>query len=173
MRISGVLLFAACLLTVACGDDDSPTAPSRAPLVFTSILSAANEIPAVTNAESVARGAVQVSLDVTRGASDAITAATATFYMQVTGLPASTTFVGAHIHPGAAGTTGPVIVSTGLGATTALTRTGDTVEYVARGITVDPAIAQSIINNPSGFYFNVHTVSNAPGVARGQLTRIR
>src|SRR5262249_10815378 len=32
-----------------------------------------------------------------------------------------------------------------------------------------PANAQSIISNPAGFYFNVHSSANTGGAARGQL----
>jgi hypothetical protein len=32
-------------------------------------------------------------------------------------------------------------------------------------------VAQAIIANPAGFYFNIHTVLNSDGAARGQLTR--
>jgi hypothetical protein len=35
----------------------------------------------------------------------------------------------------------------------------------------DPAILQQIVNNPAGFYFNVHSTLNPGGVARGQLVK--
>ena len=31
--------------------------------------------------------------------------------------------------------------------------------------------AQAIINNPAGFYFNIHTSANPGGVMRGQLVK--
>jgi hypothetical protein len=36
---------------------------------------------------------------------------------------------------------------------------------------VPAAIAQQLLANPAGFYFNVHTLANPSGVARGQLVR--
>jgi CHRD domain-containing protein len=33
------------------------------------------------------------------------------------------------------------------------------------------ANAQAIINNPAGYYFNVHTSNNPQGVIRGQLVK--
>jgi hypothetical protein len=36
---------------------------------------------------------------------------------------------------------------------------------------VDAALAQTIINNPAGYYFNIHTAANPGGVARGQLVK--
>ena len=169
-----VMVLAACALVAGCGDDDSTTGPSaNAPVVLTAQLSPANEVPAVTNSESTARGAVQVTFDVTRNAANAVTSATATFYFQATALPGGTNIVGAHIHPGVAGTNGGVIVSTGLSATAPLTMTTGTAEFTAGGIVVDPALAQAIINNSSAYYFNIHTPLNPGGVARGQLALTR
>jgi len=169
-----VTLLAACALVAGCGDDDSPTAPTAdAPLIFSAVLTAANEVPPIGNAESSARGAVQITMNVTRNAANAVTGATATFYFQATGLEAGTNIVGAHIHPGVAGVNGPVIVSTGLTATQPLAVPGGTVEFSRSGFTVEPATAQALINNPAAFYFNVHSRLNPGGAVRGQLTRIQ
>jgi len=116
---------------------------------------------------------VQIQFDVTRDANGAITAATASFYFQLTDFPAGTAVVGAHIHPAPAGTNGPVIISTGLGAAAPLSIPNGSVEYKVSGITVDPALLQSIVNNPAGYYFNVHSPLNPGGFSRGQLTRVR
>jgi hypothetical protein len=35
----------------------------------------------------------------------------------------------------------------------------------------DIATAQAVLNNPAGFYFNVHTTLNPGGAVRGQLVR--
>jgi hypothetical protein len=174
MKKMCVIMFAACAFLAACGDDDTTTGPSaNVPLIFTAQLNAANEVPPVANSESSARGAVQITLDVTRNASNAITAATAGFYFQATGLPAGTNIVGAHIHPGAAGTNGPVMVNTGLSAAAPLTMPGAVVEFTVSGVAVDAATAQGIINNPAAYYFNIHTPQNPGGVARGQLVLTR
>jgi hypothetical protein len=115
-----LLAITTCVFLPACGGDD--TAPSAsAPLVFSAQLFPANEVPAITGTESTGHGAVQVQFNVTRDASGAITAATATFYFQLTGYPAGTTIQGAHIHPAPAGVNGPVIISTGLTATNTVT----------------------------------------------------
>ena len=173
MKTMGVMVLAACALVAGCGDDDSSTGPSNLPVVFTAQLSPANEVPAVTNSESTSRGAVQITFDVTRDAANAVTGATASLYFQVTGLPEGTNIVGAHIHPGVAGVNGPVVVTTGLTASAPFTIPGGPVEMTARGVAVDPALAQAIINNPAGYYFNVHSMMNPGGFARGQLTRIQ
>src|SRR2546421_12153875 len=96
-----------------------------------------------------------------------------TFYLQRTDFPADTAIVGANIHPAPAGVNGPVIISTGLGSANTVTLTTGTGEFIFRRITADPALVQQIINNPSAFYFNVHSPQNPGGFSRGQLIRVR
>ena len=171
-RTITLLALAACVCLPACGGDD--TAPSAAaPLVFSTTLSPANEVPPVSGSESAGRGAVQVQFDVTRDAAGAISSATATFYFQLTGFPAGTTIVGAHIHPAPAGVNGPVIISSGLTATNTVTFTSGTGDFTFSRIPVDPALAQQIVNNPAASYFNVHSTNNTGGFARGQLQPVQ
>ena len=89
------------------------------------------------------------------------------------GFPGSTTTVGAHIHPGAAGVNGPVIVNAGPSATVPVALSNGSAEFSSGPVAVTPAVAQSIIDNPAGFYFNVHSPLNPGGFARGQLTRVQ
>jgi hypothetical protein len=77
----------------------------------------------------------------------------------------------AHIHEGASTCACPVVVNTSLAAGE-VTITNGIASFTKTGITVDPAVTQRILNNPAGFYFNVHTTLNPGGVARGQLTRV-
>jgi hypothetical protein len=67
----------------------------------------------------------------------------------------------AHIHRGAAGQNGLVVVP--LGAPT---------NGTARGCTgnVDPEVINAIAQNPSGFYVNVHNAPYPNGAIRGQLS---
>lgn len=166
-----LIALAACAVAVGC-DDNGTTSPSSQPFVFSSILRPGNEVPPVANAESGGVGAVQVTLQVTRGTGDVITGGTADFYFQVSAFPA-TTVVGAHIHPGVAGVNGPVIVSTGLTAANAFMLSTGTGEYRASGIPVDAVTAQGLINNPAAYYFNIHSPTNPGGFARGQLARVQ
>lgn len=169
MRQVGWLVLATCVAVAGC--DDNGTAPSNPPIVLTAVLSPANEVPPIGNEESVARGAVQITMQPERDAGGAITSATADFHIQMAGLPENTTYVGAHIHPGVAGVNGGVIVNTALSAGTLPTIVNGAAVWDFRGITVPAAIAQQLESNPSAFYFNVHTFRNPPGVARGQLSR--
>ena len=172
MRRSGLIVLAVCTLAAVACDDDNTTAPSNQPLVFSAILSPANEVPPVGNAESSGRGAVQITFDVTRSSTGAISAATAGFHIQLTGFPSSTSMVGAHIHPGVAGVNGPVIVNTGVSAAAAVPLTDGSAVFNASGIPVDAALVEAIANNPAGYYFNVHSPLNPGGFARGQLQRV-
>lgn len=167
------LTVSACAVILAC-DDNGATSPSSPPVVFTSILRPANEVPPVANAESGGVGAVQITFNVTRDTAGAVTGATADFYFQASAFPPNTVVVGAHIHPGAAGVNGPVVVSTGItaGVPFALAADGRG-EFRSLRVTVDAATAQAIINNPAGWYFNIHSPLNPGGFARGQLTRIQ
>jgi CHRD domain len=171
-RTITLLALAACVCLPACGGDD--TAPSAAaPLVFSTQLFPANEVPPIVGTESTGRGAVQVQFNVTRDASGGISSATATFYFQLTGFPAGTTVQGAHIHPAPAGVNGPVIISTGLTATNTVTLPSGTGDFTFSNIPVDPALAQQILNNPAAYYFNVHSPNNTGGFARGQLAKVQ
>lgn len=167
---SGMLALAVCVLGAAgCAND--VTSPSNSQLVFTAQLSPANEVPPVTSAESAGVGSVQITIDVVRDSTGAISSGTAAFHFQLSGFPDSTTLVGAHIHTGAAGVNGAVRVNTGLSAASAVPRSNGSMTFDAAGIAVAGATLQAIVDNPAAFYFNVHSALHPGGVARGQLRR--
>ena len=166
------ILMAVLALAAGC-DDDSPTQPSNTgPIVFVAQLSAANEVPPVTNAESTARGTTTITFNVPRDSSGAITGGgQVTFGIQLISFPAaSTAVVAAHIHPGAAGVNGSPLVNTNLSAAAPMVLTNGAGNM---SITVDisQADATAITANPGNYYFNVHTPLNGGGAARGQLAR--
>ena len=140
--------------------------------MFSAQLSPANENPPVANAESGGRGAAQIMFDVSRDSANGITAATATFHFQVAGVP-GTSVVGSHIHVGAPSVNGPIVVNTAVSAAAPVTTSDGTGTFNVSGIPVAPALMQSIIDNPAGYYFNVHSPLNPGGFARGQLTRVQ
>jgi hypothetical protein len=156
-----LIVLATCVFGAAC-DDDNGVGPTNAPMVFSAVLSPANEVPPVSNAESVGRGAMQVTF----------AGNTASFYIQLTGFPGNTTMVGAHIHPGVAGVNSGVLLGTPVSAAAPVALTGGTLEYSVE-VAVTDAVVQQIANNPSAFYFNVHSPANPGGFARGQLQRVQ
>ena len=172
MKRFGFLVLALSVFGAGC-DDDNGTSPSNQPLVFSALLSPANEVPAVANAESSGSGAVQVTITPTFGTGGAITAATVNFHVQLYGFPAGTRLQAAHIHNGGAGVNGPIRVDTGLTPATAEVLSDGTATVNLSGIAGDPVIIQGIIDNPSAWYFNAHSPLNPGGFARGQLVRVQ
>jgi hypothetical protein len=166
------ILMAVLALAAGC-DDDSPTQPSNSgPIVFVAQLSAANEVPPVTGAEAGGRGTATITFNVPRDSTGAITGGgTVTFGIQLNSFPANTAVILAHIHPGAAGVNGGVLVNTGLSQAAPLLLSSGSAT-VAITVDISQENATNITAAPANFYFNVHTPANSnPGAARGQLVR--
>jgi hypothetical protein len=116
---------------------------------YTALLTGANETPTPADPDGV--GFAVITFDSAAGT------ITFTAYAQNIALPVT----GSHIHRGAAGVTGPVIipfnkpfvdgVSTG-------TLTG-----------IAPSFFAEILANPPGYYFNIHNADWPGGAIRGQL----
>jgi hypothetical protein len=167
------------LLAVSCGDGPTtpaPGTPQPNTINFTAALSAANEVPPITNAESTARGAARIQMNVTRDAAGAITAATWNFVFDVTGFPAGSSIILTHIHEAAPGVNGGVVVNSGLSAATGVilvsgAQSNLTYNNLAPASGSGP-LAQRMIDNPNGFYFNSHTPLNPGGAVRGPLVRV-
>jgi len=115
-------------------------------------------------------GTANITLNTTKDAAGNITAATATFGVTLGGFPAGSTVNIAHIHEGASTCACPVVVNTSLAPGEVAVNNG-LASFTKSNITVSPEVAQRIIANPAGFYFNVHTTLNAGGVARGTLVK--
>jgi CHRD domain len=167
-----LVVLALALAAHGCSSDDSPTSPSpNANTVrFTADLSALNETPPVTGAESSVRGTAVITFNLGRDAAGTVTSATALFEVGLTGIPAGSAINIAHIHPGRAGVAGSVLVNTGLAAGQAIVTNG-TAQFTKADVNLTVANAQAIMADPAGYYFNVHSAANPSGVARGQLVR--
>lgn len=171
------LASALALLTAACGGGGGQTATTTAPArttaaattaaptvsttsVFTAALRSTNEVPPIANAESTCTGTGTFTLD--RSAN------TARFEAQVSGCPATAAPTIMHIHRGAAGANGGVVINSGLvaGEWTLSGGSGSITKNVA---TVDAALVAEIVANPANFYLNIHSVANGGGFVRGQL----
>jgi hypothetical protein len=167
----------AALLVAACGGSKTqptpgPVAPPNT-IIFTAQLSAANEVPPITNAEANARGDVTITFNLTRDAAGAITAGTATFVYNVTNLPGVAPLNLSHIHNGASGIAAGVFISTGQSAANGIATgaNGSVSNVTFSNVAITAAQAQAVIDNPAGHYFNVHSQLNGGGVCRGQLVR--
>lgn len=173
----GAMVLAAGLTAAKCGGSSSnnnPTGPSTTgPVVFSAQLSAANEVPPISNAESNARGTATITLNVPRdSAGNPSGAGTMNFSVQLSGFPAPTTATAAHIHPGATGVNGGVIVPvTGLSAAAPIVMADGTANVTFNNVDISQTNATNIYNNPAGHYFNVHTPANPGGAVRGQMVR--
>lgn len=131
---------------------------------FNATLSGGEEIPAINTG---AGGTIEVSLDTT--------ARELAVTLNVFNMPTATT--AGHIHAGARGTAGPVIINfpasiagrTGDFSMTFRVGERDFVPRPAQGInTFDDAIQAILLGNT---YANVHSGQNPGGEIRGQLTR--
>ncbi len=72
--------------------------------------------------------------------------------------------VAAHIHKGAAGVAGPVVVT--------LVPPSPTTGISKGCVQADSTLIQDIIANPSQYYANVHNAAFAAGAIRGQLSKL-
>lgn len=171
MKRLSILFLAVGLLTASCSKD-SPTSPSSPTNpTFTVDMRPANEVPPITNAESTGTGSMTITLVVTRDGANNITSATGTFIGNFSSFPAGTTLTAAHIHPGAAGVNGSPLVNLALTQGQVVFTNGSGAITVSN-VAMTAEVAQQIIANPAGYYFNIHTALNPGGVARGQLVRV-
>ena len=130
-------------------------AQEQAPTTLVARLSAENEVPGCpAGEESGAQGVAIVQIDEETGE---ITYRVVAFNLPgtIAGGP------GAHIHVGAAGVMGPVVLP--------LELTGLESGLVAAGTATDPTLAAAILANPANYYINVHTTVCPDGAIRGQL----
>ena len=139
---------------------------------FKTNMSPANEVPAITTADTAATG--WVTAQMLRDANGNLTGGNVTFDVNYTN-SGPVTFTGLHIHyPGVAGVNGPVIINTGLSGTNPVdspTGSGN----ITRVVSVDPtnatalATLNALISAPDTAYINIHTTTFAGGVARSQM----
>lgn len=158
----GGALFASTLL-------NSLSAQTVESIPYRAILSTFNEVPPVALAAS---GTGTVWLHVVRDAQGEVVSGSVDFDVNYK-FPAEASITAMHIHNGAAGVNGPVVIGSGIAATDKVTV--GTLPVLQAQITPDLAAEfaalKGILENPSNYYLNVHTVANPGGVFRGQLQR--
>jgi hypothetical protein len=163
----GILLAAGCSSS---SSTPSTTGAGTTTTRFTAALSPAQENPPIAGAEAGAGGNSTMDFNITRDATGTITAATVNFTVTLQNFPSTAVVNIAHIHTGATGVNGPILVNTTVvpGEVTLSSGSGT---FTRVGLTMSAATAQSILDAPAGFYFNVHTAANPGGVMRGQLVK--
>jgi hypothetical protein len=174
MKRLAFLLAAVVVFMPACDDDDPVNPSPLLPLRFTADLRASNEVPPVTNADSGATGTMTLTINVTRDSANAITGVTSSeFVVTLAGFPANTVLTGAHIHPGAAGVNGSVLIDLNLGSGEITLPAGSASFTKSPRTPITVEQAQNFVNAPQNYYFNVHTPLNVGGAIRGQLARVQ
>ena len=160
MKRLGIAIMLAAGVAGCGGSNSSPTNPSNL-RIFTVPLSAQNEVPAITNAESTARGTAVITFNTDANTVD--------FNVSLNSFPADSVVRIAHIHgPSSRTSTGGIVVDTSLTqGTVALVNGAGTFSFPGRSVT--KALMDQILANPEQFYFNVHTVLNGGGAVRGHL----
>ena len=171
---------AALIMAAACGSDSnpgpspSPTPNNTGPITFTSQLSSQNEVPAITNGDSNARGTATITLRVTRDATSGnITGGgTVSFLATLSGFPANSSIRAAHIHNAPAGQNAGVFKDTGLSAASPIgVDANGNVTLTFDNVPITQDEATQINANPANFYFNAHSILNPNGAVRGQLVK--
>src|SRR3989338_7367218 len=112
------VLLAALVLATGCSSSNTAPAANDNRPQFVANLLPSSEVPPVTNAESTASGAAIINFNLTKDGTGTITAATVDFSVELSGFPATSTITNAHIHPGAAGVNGGVLVNAQAGSGT-------------------------------------------------------
>lgn len=107
-----------------------------------------NEVPNMGDPDG--SGSFEMTINLGQG--------TLTYELNVSGIEPAT---GAHIHIGAAGVAGGVVV--GLIPPTDGSSSGT--------VTVSKALAREILKNPEAYYVNVHNAEYPGGALRGQLSK--
>lgn len=121
----------------------APAVAQAAPVTLTASLTGAAE---TAGGDADGQGAFTVEIDAETG--DFCYSLSASQVDQV---------MAAHVHSGAAGTDGPPVVN--------VTMAND--ECIA----VEPSVLKPIVENPAGYYVNVHTAAYPKGAVRGQLVK--
>ena len=138
-------------------------------IAFPLTLLPSNEVPPITGLD--ASGPSEYSIYVLRNADGTIPAATAVFDVNYR-FPGTTEFTGLHIHNGAAGVNGPVVIDSGISGTNSVTSADGIGNLFYFGNVISQAglaTVNSLVASPELHYLNLHTRVNPGGVIRAQL----
>ena len=162
-----LLGVAALVMIGSAGGAQSKKPALSATPVFKLHLKPSQEVPAIKDLKANAVG--QVTFDLTRNAAGAITAGEVVFYFNYS-FPGAVQVSGLHIHKGSKGANGGVEIGAALSAADSVLD-ADGHGNVTSVVSGDPAKLQAILDDPRGYYVNLHT-STPPhlgGALRAQL----
>ena len=169
MKRVSILAVVLAFVAVGCGKSSTAPTPTNN-ITFTAQLLAANETPPITNAESTASGTATIVFVPTKDSAGNITSGAGTATVTMQGFPSGSSVTLAHIHTGAGGVAGGVLI--GFIPSPLPMLTNGAGSFIQTNMATGDQLT-SIMNNPAGFYFNVHTALNGGGVMRGQLVRMQ
>lgn len=161
-KIAVLLLAAAAALS----------AQSAETVYFRAVLLPSNEVPP---ANIDASGAATIIAHAVRDEAGQVIDGSVDFLVGYQ-FPGAQTFRGLHIHTGAAGVNGPVTIDTGItAANPVVDATGrgsiNRQAQVRAGDQAALATLRGMLEDPSGYYVNLHTSEFPGGAIRGQLQR--
>jgi uncharacterized protein (TIGR03437 family) len=147
-------------------------AQSADTIYFRTVMLGNNEAPA---ANSGATGVADILAHVVRDSSGQVITGTVDFLIHAK-FPSDVSAIGLHIHSGAAGVAGPVVIGTPLSSTNpqAVKGGGDVVSLPAQVDGTNAAALaalKGLLQDPSQYYVNIHTPDFPGGAMRGQLVR--
>jgi uncharacterized protein (TIGR03437 family) len=139
--------------------------------VFQVTMLPGNESPAVTGL--TATGPSEVVIPLLRNGDGSVAAGATLFDVNFRGFPAPTTITGLHIHDAGPGSNSGVVFPSGLDGNLnkVVSDTGNGNIFRLVNVSSAAAIAKlnALVQNPNGFYLNLHTTVNGGGAMRDQL----
>jgi uncharacterized protein (TIGR03437 family) len=134
-------------------------------------MSPANEVPPITGLN--ATGPSVVHAFVMRGNDGSVKGGAVLYDVNYRNFPAPTTITGLHIHQGAPGAAGGIVIQSGVDANAGkiVSDSGNGNIFKLFNVTKDTEVAalNGIVANPNGFYVNLHTTVNPGGAIRAPL----
>ena len=165
MRLVIPAILVGVLALVVIGGATAKKPALSATPVFKLNLKPSQEVPPIKGLKADAVGSV--TFDLTRNAAGAITSGDVVFYFNYS-FPGPATVNGLHIHQGAKGANGGIVVGALLSANDAADTDGvGNITSVVTG--TSPATLQAILDNTRNYYVNLHTNVNPGGALREQM----
>ena len=166
------LALAFCLTSLAA----ALMAQTAETLYFQGLMTPLNEVPAISPTDFPGAALGTVVAHVARDSSGKIVSGTVDFLVDYRVIGGGVNFTGLHIHKGAAGVVGPIVIPTDVSASnpvkddTGLGRVTRSAQVLATDAAGLDAL-NGLFTDPSQFYINAHNPEHPGGVIRAQLQK--